>query len=91
MPLIQVKQKGQVTIPNQVRQKAGLHIGDLLDVQIERGKITLTPQRLVDKRIAESLEQFRQGKGSPIFTSADAAIKFLHQQTKQGDKKSKRT
>lgn len=91
MELVQVRSKGQVTILNRLRQQAGLHIGDLLAAEFIGGVITLTPLNPIDRRLAESLEQYRQGKGSQIFPNVDAAINFLHEQVKRGGKKSKRT
>src|SRR5438874_12718473 len=46
--LIKVQNKGQVTIPNRIRSKAGLTKGDLVEATFERGKIVLTPRAIVD-------------------------------------------
>jgi AbrB family looped-hinge helix DNA binding protein len=77
MSLVKVKTKGQVTIPTALRRRAGLNVGDLLEAKVERGKITLTPQSLVDRRIQEGLEDIRNGRTYGPFDSADEMIKSL--------------
>jgi AbrB family looped-hinge helix DNA binding protein len=42
--LIKIQDKGQVTIPNRIRSKAGLVKGDLMEAAFERGRIVLTPK-----------------------------------------------
>jgi len=44
MPIVKVKTKGQVTLPTALREQAGLQVGDLLEITLERGKIMLTAQ-----------------------------------------------
>jgi len=43
-----VRERGQVTLPAEVRQAAGIDSGTVLDVKVEEGRIVLTPQLLVD-------------------------------------------
>jgi AbrB family looped-hinge helix DNA binding protein len=40
-----VSSKGQVVLPSPLRRKMGLAAGDTLDVNLERGRIVLTPRR----------------------------------------------
>jgi len=47
--LIKIQDKGQVTIPNRIRSKAGLAKGDLVEAVFERGKIVLTPKTVIDR------------------------------------------
>jgi len=47
--LTKVTRNGQVTLPIAVRRAAGIEVGDLVAVTIERDSIVLTPKRLVDK------------------------------------------
>lgn len=83
MPIVRVKQKFQVTLPPVVRKQAGLAVGDLLEARIERGKITLVPQSLIDRRIVESLEDLKHRRFSRPFKSAEAAIRHLHRPRKR--------
>ena len=45
-----------------MRHRVGLHVGDLLEARVERGKITLTPKSAIDRRIAQSLEDIKRGR-----------------------------
>jgi AbrB family looped-hinge helix DNA binding protein len=47
--LIKIQDKGQVTIPNRIRSKAGLLKGDFVEAAFERGKIVLTPKTVIDR------------------------------------------
>ncbi len=47
--LIKVSRGGQVTIPSALRRKAGIEIGDYLEVQLEGDRLVLTPKRVIDK------------------------------------------
>jgi AbrB family looped-hinge helix DNA binding protein len=80
--LVKVKEKYQVTLPASVRQKAGVAVGDLLEAQVQGKKITLTPKVVVDralieKRLAESFEDYRQGRVYGPFSSAKELIRSL--------------
>lgn len=57
MPLVTVKTKFQVTIPQELRDELGLAEGDLLEAKIENGRIVLTPKELVDR--SEAVERWR--------------------------------
>ena len=71
--IVKVQRKGQVTIPTRLRVQLGLVDGDLVEARAERGKIVLTPKmivdreytpaqrRVIDARLAESLEQAERG------------------------------
>jgi AbrB family looped-hinge helix DNA binding protein len=44
-----IQHKGQVTIPTQVREQAGLSKGDLVEFSFHRGKIVITPLLVIDR------------------------------------------
>ena len=88
MALVKVKEKYQVTLPAEVRQKVGLGVGDLLEADVKGKVITLTPRSVVDRDVAISLREFREGKGHGPFKSATEAIRFLHREAKRLKKKS---
>lgn len=88
MALVKVKEKYQVTLPAEVRQKVGLGVGDFLEADVKGKVITLTPKSVVDRDIAISLREFREGKGYGPFKSAKEAIRFLHREAKRLKKKS---
>jgi AbrB family looped-hinge helix DNA binding protein len=49
MELVTVKTKFQVVIPQSIRKRVRLDIGDLLEASFENGKITFTPKTVVDR------------------------------------------
>jgi AbrB family looped-hinge helix DNA binding protein len=81
MPIVRVQKRGQVTIPSQFRVQAGIADGDLLEARCEHGKITFTPKSLVDREIAEGLEDLRSGRTYGPFDSAQEMIRALRQMT----------
>ena len=93
--IVKVQRKGQVTIPTRLRVQVGLVDGDLVEAKAERGKIVLTPKmivdreytpaqrRLVDARLAESLEQAKRGQTYGPFESHEEMITFLHGEAKK--------
>jgi AbrB family looped-hinge helix DNA binding protein len=80
MPLVSVKNKYQVVIPRNIRKKIGLNVGDLLEAAVERGKITFTPKAVVDRSIAESLEDFKAGRHYGPFETASELVTSLHKE-----------
>ena len=91
MPVVKVQKKGQVTLPVRLRAKAGIAEGDLVEVQIEHGKITFTPKSLVDRHIAESLEDYKKGRSYGLFETAEGMIASLKANLKKRSKRVKRS
>jgi|SRR5581483_11533577 len=89
MPLVRVKQKFQVTIPDRVRKQAGLEVGDFLEATAKGNVITLKPKAVIDRhpdidaRLREALKDVKAGRVSPTFSSAKSAIRYLHRQAKK--------
>ena len=54
MSLVRIKDKYQITIPLELREKLGLEMGDFLEASIEDNKITFTPKKMVDREIAST-------------------------------------
>lgn len=52
MSLVKLKGKGQRTLPVDIREQLSLEEGDLLEANIEQGKIVLTPKTVVDRKAA---------------------------------------
>jgi AbrB family looped-hinge helix DNA binding protein len=89
MALVAVKSKYQVVIPQNVREQIGLNVGDLLEARIERGKITLTPQSLLDRGIAEGLADIRAGRVHGPYHSAAEAMRAFQERTAKLSKRTK--
>jgi len=91
MSSVTVKNKYQVVIPQGLREQIGLNVGDLLEARIERGKITFTPKVLVDRGIAQSLDDFKSGRSYGPFKTHQEFLASLHSETKKlQSKKAKR-
>jgi AbrB family looped-hinge helix DNA binding protein len=77
MAIVTVKNKYQIVIPRSVRDKIGINIGDLLEARVERGKVTFAPKSVVDRAIAEGLEDMRKGRVGGPFASVDEMLTSL--------------
>ena len=90
MPLARVKQKGQVTIPANIREELGLHEGDYVEVTTEGSRVVLTPQQIaprhpeIDAALAEGLADIQAGRVSPSFKDMKSFEKWL--KTEEGMK-----
>jgi AbrB family looped-hinge helix DNA binding protein len=49
MSLVKLKGKGQMTLPVEIREQLSLDEGALLEANVEKGKIVLTPKTIVDR------------------------------------------
>ena len=91
MALVTVKAKYQVVIPQRVREQIGVAIGDFLEAKVERGQITLTPKSVVDRALAEGLEDVRKGRVKGPFKTVDEMINSLKAKGRTRRKLPKRT
>jgi AbrB family looped-hinge helix DNA binding protein len=91
MALVKVRPKFQVTLPTEVRERAGVGVGDLLEAKVERGKITLIPKSVIDRRLAEGLEDIRAGRVyGPYATVAQAQAAFRARGAKSAARRGRR-
>jgi len=90
MAAVKVGVSRQVVIPKKIHDKLGLAPGDYLEVEVERGKVVMTPRTPVDKqlerRLAEGIEDFRAGRSHGPFDSAKEAVRYLHTEVKRRKK-----
>jgi len=89
MPLVQVREKAQITISSKIRKTLGIKQGDYLEAEVEDSKIVLIPKILVDKAEAvtlskkgeemlqEALENVKKGKVKE-FKNVEELIDDLH-------------
>ena len=56
MALVTVKNKFQIVIPQSIREEVHIDVGDLLEASVENGKITFTPKSVIDRHLAEALD-----------------------------------
>ncbi len=90
MSLVRVKGKFQVTIPHSLRDQTGLSVGDYLEAKVERGVITLTPQTILDRRLAEGLEDLDGGRSFGPYSSAGEAEAAFGERTTTKPRKTDR-
>lgn len=82
--IVQIRAKGQMTLPSEVRKQAHLEEGDLVEVTVgERGEIVLHPKKLIDadqawfwteewqKGEREASEDLREGRFERHETAGD--------------------
>ena len=81
MPAVKIGASRQVAIPKKLHDQLGLSPGDYLEVELDKGKLVLTPKALVnkevEKRLAESFEDFRQRQVHGPFSSAKETMRSL--------------
>lgn len=70
-----------------VRKLANFQIGDILEAAVENGKITLNPKSLIDRHLAEGLEDAKKGRSHGPYASAKEAIAALDARAKRYAKK----
>ncbi|MDO9289030.1 MAG: AbrB/MazE/SpoVT family DNA-binding domain-containing protein [Thermodesulfovibrionales bacterium] len=88
MSLVKVKNKYQVVIPEDVRKKLKVEIGDTLDIEEKDGVLVIKPVLVIDKSQAyfwtdewqkgerEASEAKKKGKHRD-FKKTDEAVKWL--------------
>ncbi len=90
MDIVAVKNKFQIVIPQHIREQVRVEIGDLLEARVEQGKITFTPKSLVDRHLAEGLEDLKRGRTHGPYANAKDAIEALERRAKRRAKKPRR-
>jgi len=96
MPVVRVKAKYQVTLPDELRKRVGVNIGDLFEVELHKGKITLTPKavvdrdeytpaqrRIIDAGITKGMLDFTRGRFHGPFDTAEEAIAHIKRTLRQ--------
>jgi AbrB family looped-hinge helix DNA binding protein len=72
----------QIVIPKKVYDQLRLTPGDYLEVELDGDKLVLTPKELVEKRLAEGLEDIKKGRVHGPFSTAKEAIQHLRKSRK---------
>jgi AbrB family looped-hinge helix DNA binding protein len=74
-----VSTKGQVVLPNAVRRRLGLQSGDALEVEVEGGRIVLSPRNKRQKKARiisdpiTGMPVLSAGPDAPVLTSEEVA------------------
>jgi AbrB family looped-hinge helix DNA binding protein len=61
--LVRIQEKGQVTIPPEIRKKLGLKRGDLVAVMETPEGVFITPQQVVATKALDSIGNILKDKG----------------------------
>lgn len=84
IPLITMRERGQVTIPGEIRKDLSLAPGSTLEAFTENGRIILEAKRVVDtdntsldKMLSESLKEVDRGETSGPFDTIDEWEAYL--------------
>jgi AbrB family looped-hinge helix DNA binding protein len=96
VPIVTVKNKFQVVIPQSVRDQIGVSVGDVFEATAERGRIVFQPKAIVDRdeytpaqrrridaQLAKSQAEHKEGKSFGPFKAHQEMVDFLHQQTRR--------
>jgi AbrB family looped-hinge helix DNA binding protein len=91
MEIVTVKTKFQIVIPQHIRDQVHVEVGDILEADVQDGKITFTPKSLIDRRLAEGLEDMKKGRTHGPYATANAAINALDARAKRARPAKKKT
>lgn len=61
--LVRVQEKGQVTLPTEIREKLGLKKGDLVAVVETKEGVLISPQQVIANQALDKLGQALKEKG----------------------------
>jgi len=61
--LVRIQEKGQVTLPAEVRQQLGLKKGDLVAVEAAQGAVIITPQEVLATQALNRIGELLREKG----------------------------
>jgi AbrB family looped-hinge helix DNA binding protein len=87
MSAVKIGMSRQVAIPKKLHDQLGLAPGDYLEIEVRDNRLILTPKTLIDRRLAEGLDDLKHGRTSGPFSSASALIRSLHREAKQRKKR----
>jgi bifunctional DNA-binding transcriptional regulator/antitoxin component of YhaV-PrlF toxin-antitoxin module len=79
--VVRVKSHYQVTLPPQVRSKAGVAVGDLFEAKVEGRTITLIPKRLIDNELKLALNDVKRCRVKGPFPTAQATVRALRRRS----------
>jgi AbrB family looped-hinge helix DNA binding protein len=92
MPLVKVIRNGQITIPKELRKVLGIEEGDLLEVKLTKGGMTIKPKAVVDResakgRFFQMVEEVRESVKDTDPQEIEAAIEEAVQAAKRSTAK----
>jgi len=58
MPHVKIKDKFQVTIPVEIRERLNMQVGDFLEMEVQGNHVVIKPQMVVDR--LKAFERFQE-------------------------------
>src|SRR5438445_6661301 len=74
MTAVKIGVTRQVVIPKKLHDQLGLVPGDYLEVELEGDHLVFTPKALIEKRLAEGLDDIRKDSVHGHFTSVSDLV-----------------
>ena len=87
MSAVKIGASRQVAIPKKLHDQLGLAPGDYLEIEVRDNRLILTPKTLIEKRLAEGLDDLKRGRTYGPFSSPSALIRSLHHEARQRKKR----
>ena len=87
MAAVKIGVSRQVAIPKKLHDQLGLAPGDYLEIEVQDNRLILTPKTLIEKRLAEGLDDLKRGRTYGPFSSPSALIRSLHHEAKKRNKR----
>lgn len=81
MAVVKVKSHYQLTLPPQIRAKAGVAVGDLFEAKVQGRTITLVPKRMMDRELALALDDVKRGRVKGPFPTAQSTVRALRRRS----------
>ena len=78
MPLVKLKTKNQVTIPQALLDKANITKDALLEVEYKNGQFIMAPKEVIPRGVLEGLADIKAGRVSPAFETVEEMKAWLH-------------
>ena len=82
MQAVKIGVSRQVAIPKNLHDQLGLSPGDYLEVELRGHQLVLTPKQLVDRRLAEAVENVRGGRVHGPFDNAKSTMRALRRRAR---------
>ncbi|MBU2579057.1 AbrB/MazE/SpoVT family DNA-binding domain-containing protein [Patescibacteria group bacterium] len=82
MPTIQLLRSGQITLPTMLREILDLNTGDLLETEVKKGRVVLTPVKTIpmvelskqgEEMLKQALEDVKKGRAKTFNNLRDLA------------------
>ena len=77
MPFVKLKDRGQMTLPQELRRQFNLSAGDVLEARAQGATIVLIPKAIIDKQEEEAIVRLFQQVQEEERTTPTPATKLM--------------